>query len=204
MFTSVLSRLALGGLLASSMLSGVALAQSSPSNPSADQIINSLKPTGSVSDTTRGIKPLAPGEAPATAPSPMATPAAAQATAPTGIHTQPPTANLNVVFRSGSADLTPQAITVLNHLGQALTSAQLSSYHFKIVGHTDTTGTADKNLALSQQRAEAVKNYLATKFNVSADRLDATGTGEADLLVPTPPNTPEVRNRRVEIVNLGQ
>ncbi|OYV44464.1 MAG: flagellar motor protein MotB [Acidocella sp. 20-57-95] len=193
----------MGGLLASSMLSGVALAQSSPSSPSADQIINSLKPTGAVSDTTRGIKPLAPGDT-AVAPAPMATPAAVQATSPTGIHTTPPTANLNVVFRSGSADLTPQAITVLNHLGQALTSSQLSSYHFKIVGHTDTTGTADKNLALSQQRADAVKNYLASKFNVSPDRLDATGTGESDLLVPTPPNTPEVRNRRVEIVNLGQ
>ncbi len=199
---SVFSRVFLGSVLAGSVLTGAAHAQSSPS---ADQIINSLKPTGAVGDTTRGIKPLAPGNMGGSS-APMGTMAAAHPTGPTGIRmaSKPPTANLNVVFRSGSADLTPQAITVLNHLGQALTSNQLSSYHFKIVGHTDTTGNAATNLTLSEQRAEAVKNYLATKFNVPAAKLQATGAGESDLLVPTPPNTPELRNRRVEIVNLGQ
>ncbi len=198
----MISLLLLGGVMAGSVVAGSAHAQSSPS---ADQIINSLKPTGTVGDTTRGIKPLAPGGT-GSPSAPMGTMAAAHPGGPTGIRTatSAPTANLNVEFRPGSADLTPQAIVVLNHLGQALTSAQLSSYHFKIVGHTDTTGNAASNLTLSQQRAAAVKNYLATKFNVPADKLQATGDGEADLLVPTPPNTPELRNRRVEIVNIGQ
>ena len=112
--------------------------------------------------------------------------------------------NLEIVFASGSTDLTPQAVAVLNQLGEALTNSQLAAYHFKIVGHTDTTGDAATNLSLSQQRAQAVEAYLNSKFGVADARLQATGVGEADLLVQTPPQTPELRNRRVEIINLGQ
>jgi outer membrane protein OmpA-like peptidoglycan-associated protein len=166
------------------------------SNPTAAQIISALKPTGAVSETTRGIKPLAPGAA-APAPSmvvPVATRAPSDGVAST---------DLNIEFASGSATLTPQAMAELNQLGQALTSAQLAAYNFKIVGHTDTVGTPDVNQALSEARAQAVKSYLEARFNVPDAKLQAEGLGERDLAVATPPNTPELRNRRVQIVNLG-
>jgi outer membrane protein OmpA-like peptidoglycan-associated protein len=64
-------------------------------------------------------------------------------------------------------------------------------------------GSADYNLSLSSQRAAAVVAYLTSKFRVAPARLEAIGLGEQGLLVPTPPQTPELRNRRVQIINLG-
>jgi outer membrane protein OmpA-like peptidoglycan-associated protein len=195
-------------LLAGSALAGAAAAQT---NPSASQLINALKPSGTLSDTTRGIKPLAPDSS-ASAPAPMGTQAAmsmpAQPQSPTPTAPTPdisaPSANLAVDFMSGSATLTPKAMATLDELGKALTSPQLAAYNFKIAGHTDTVGDATTNQSLSEQRAQAVKSYLETKYNVADSRLQAVGLGETDLLVPTPPNTPSQLNRRVQIINLGQ
>jgi OOP family OmpA-OmpF porin len=196
------------------LVSGVALGlaaygpASAQSNPSAQQLINQLAPTGSVSDTTRGIRPISPGgtmQGPGSqAPTAPASPMSAPQTVAAPSASSAPSANLVVDFESGSATLTPQATQALDQLGQALTSQQLAAYNFKIVGHTDTVGSPATNQALSEQRAAAVKSYLETKFGIADTRLQASGVGEADLAVATPANTPEPRNRRVEIVNLGQ
>jgi len=193
-------------LLAASALSGPAFAQT---NPSASQLINALKPSGTLSDTTRGIKPLAPDDSASPNPAPMATPAAMNTPAPQpqaapATDIAAPSANLAVDFMTGSAALTPQAMATLDQLGKALTSPQLASYNFKIAGHTDTVGDPATNQSLSEQRAQAVKSYLETKYNISDSRLQAVGLGENDLLVPTPPQTPSQLNRRVQIINLGQ
>jgi outer membrane protein OmpA-like peptidoglycan-associated protein len=171
------------------------------SNPNAQQIIEALKPTGDLSDTTRGIKPLAPGEMGnmgMPAGSAMSGPSAGSAPAAA------PSTNLNIVFSSGSATLTPEATAELDQLGKALTSHDLAAYKFKIVGHTDTTGTVTGNQSLSEARADAVKQYLEAKFGVTDARLVALGVGESDPVVATPPQTSELRNRRVQIINLGQ
>jgi len=192
---NLLSFGALGAaLLATTFLAVPAHAQS---NPSAQQIINSLKPTGMLSDTTRGIRPLGPGGSASPGMAPMA-PGMAMSAEPA------PSTNLDIVFGSGSATLTPEATAELDQLGKALTSSTLASYHFKIIGHTDTTGLPAANQTLSEQRAAAVKVYLETKFGVPDTRLEAEGVGEADLLVATPPQTPELVNRRVQVINLGQ
>jgi outer membrane protein OmpA-like peptidoglycan-associated protein len=181
-----------------------ALAQSSPS---ADQIIKSLRPTGNlVSGGTRGIR--VGGAPPAPSPAvPVATgqPHAATSHAAAAAPAQPaaPSANLTVNFASGSADLTPQAVQALNELGRALSSSDLAGYKFRIEGHTDTVGTPESNRALSERRAQAVVSYITSHFGVDASRLQAIGMGEEDLAVPTPAQTPEPRNRRVLVVNLG-
>jgi outer membrane protein OmpA-like peptidoglycan-associated protein len=207
--TSKLSILA-ATLLAGSALAGAALAQT---NPSASQLINALKPTGTISDTTRGIKPLGPDSSAPTPASPMNQPAAMNMPTPANpAPTQPapapdmsaPSANLAVDFATGSATLTPRAMATLDELGKALTSPQLAAYNFKIAGHTDTVGDSATNQSLSEARAQAVKSYLETKYGVADSRLQAVGLGETDLLVPTPPNTPNQMNRRVQIINLGQ
>jgi OOP family OmpA-OmpF porin len=193
----------LGSLLATGF-GGAALAQT---NPSAEQLINQLKPGSSLSDTTRGIKPLTPnsvGQTPASAPQSTASVDSASSADNTSSAPTSPSANLDIDFLPGSAALTPQATSSLDQLGKALTSPELASYNFKIVGHTDTTGTADANQSLSEQRAAAVKSYLETKFGVSDSRVQSQGVGESDLLVQTPPNTPNMSNRRVQIINLGQ
>ena len=111
--------------------------------------------------------------------------------------------SLTVNFANGSAELTPDAIHTLDALGSALASKDLATYRFRIEGHTDTVGSREYNLTLSERRAEAVVDYVAKRYGVDPSRLQAVGMGEEGLLVPTPPGTPEPRNRRVQVINLG-
>jgi outer membrane protein OmpA-like peptidoglycan-associated protein len=165
---------------------GMALA-----DPTADDIINSLKPNTALKGPTRGIRAL-----------PSSTPARAPAQARAGGDDRP-SLDLSVQFQSGSANLTPAAIHTLDRLGKALASPQLADDRFRIEGHTDTVGTRETNKPLSQHRAEAVAAYLESTFGIAASRLEAVGVGEDDLLISTPDQTPEPRNRRVHIVNLS-
>lgn len=180
-------------------------------NPSASQIINSLKPSGNlVMGGTRGIR-LAPSDNASAAPAPAASPAQQPRVAsnkPVAVPASPapasgPAVNLTVNFATGSADLTPDAIKTLDQLGQALSSKELAGFKFRIEGHTDTVGSPEYNRALSERRAETVVDYIAKKYGVEPSRMQAVGMGEAGLLVQTPPQTAEPRNRRVEVINLG-
>ena len=66
-----------------------------------------------------------------------------------------------------------------------------------IYGYTDSSGAAEKNLALSAARAASVKSYLASK-GINTGRFNTTGMGIADPVATN--DTPEGRsqNRRVE------
>jgi outer membrane protein OmpA-like peptidoglycan-associated protein len=108
-----------------------------------------------------------------------------------------------VQFANGSAELTPQAVQVLDNLGKALSNPALFGYMFRIEGHTDTVGSAEYNDGLSDRRASAVADYVANNFRVDRGRLEAIGMGKDGLLVPTRDQTPEPRNRRVQVVNVG-
>jgi OOP family OmpA-OmpF porin len=154
--------------------------------PSPDQIIRSLTPTNPTGPS-RGIR-LAPAgtSAPATQAQPRA-----------------PSVNLSVHFTTGSAELTPEAIRVLDNLGKALSDQALAGFRFRIEGHTDTVGTRDYNKDLSERRAAAVVDYLASRYQVDRSRVQAIGMGEDGLLIATPDQTPEPRNRRVQVVNIG-
>lgn len=67
-----------------------------------------------------------------------------------------------------------------------------------VIGHTDTVGSATRNAQLAQDRAEAIRDLL---INEGLDRklIEVTSHGESNLLVPTPDDTDEPRNRRVEV-----
>lgn len=166
--------LAVVGLLAVGLAQPV-LAQTPPS---PDSIVKALTPAGGMGATTRGIR-VVHGKAAA------------------------PSVNLNVDFATGSVQLTPEAVATLDSLGRALTDPTLAHDRFRIEGHTDTVGSAATNQALSEQRAQRVAEYLEDKFAIPPARLKPVGMGEQDLLVPTPPQTPEARNRRVRVVNEG-
>lgn len=66
------------------------------------------------------------------------------------------------------------------------------------VGHTDTMGDLRANVALGLKRANSVRDILV-QAGLAPSTIEVTSHGEADLLVKTPDNTPEPRNRRVEI-----
>jgi OmpA-OmpF porin, OOP family len=180
---------------------------------SADSIINALRPGGNlVTGSTRGIR--LGGSAAPQAPSP-ARPVSATPSNEPATHTAPrvreetttqdagPSINLTVNFTTGSADLTAAARASLDNLGKALASSELATFRFRIEGHTDNVGSREANRLLSQQRAEAVVSYLTSQYNVAPSRLEAVGKGQEDPLVDTPPQTPEARNRRVQVINLG-
>jgi outer membrane protein OmpA-like peptidoglycan-associated protein len=67
-----------------------------------------------------------------------------------------------------------------------------------VVGHTDTVGANDLNLQLGMRRAESVRRILVGA-GVDAMLIEVTSHGEVNPLVPTPDNTSEPNNRRVEI-----
>lgn len=169
-------------LLAAPALAPFALAQA----PTPQSLIEQLRPHEN--PDTRGVLRLPPSPgAPSTS---GVAPAVAR-----------PQATLQVNFGFDSAELTPQAITVLDSLGQALTSRTLTLYRFRLVGHTDAKGSEAYNLALSQRRAEAVARYLRERWDVDATRLVPEGRGFRELADPGQPLSPA--NRRVVVINEG-
>jgi outer membrane protein OmpA-like peptidoglycan-associated protein len=112
-----------------------------------------------------------------------------------------PQKDMRIQFEFGSAELTPSARQVLDELGAALQSEELSSFQFSLVGHTDAVGSDEANLSLSERRAQSVKDYLITEFQIDPARLEASGVGEGDLADPSNPNSGI--NRRVVITNIG-
>ena len=110
---------------------------------------------------------------------------------------------LRVNFATGSATLTPEAEQILANLGAALTSPHLVNFRFRVEGHSDTVGGRVANQALSERRAKAVRDHLIQRHRIVAGRLEAIGLGEQQPLVATPDETPQPRNRRVQILNLG-
>lgn len=67
-----------------------------------------------------------------------------------------------------------------------------------VVGHTDTVGGNDINVRISTQRAFTVRDVLVAA-GLRRDVIEVSSHGENNLLVKTPDNTPEPRNRRVEV-----
>jgi outer membrane protein OmpA-like peptidoglycan-associated protein len=164
-------------------------------DPSVDDLINGLKLDDG---KTRGSRPVAPRAETASVMAP--TPVVARSegrSEPAG------SMNINILFVSGSAELTPAADQTIGTIGKALKSSELATAKFRIEGHTDTVGDPDRNRALSTRRAESVVAELVSKYGVEPDRLQAVGLGEDELSVPTGDQVPEARNRRVRIVNIS-
>lgn len=104
-----------------------------------------------------------------------------------------------IQFDFNSARVRPESRQVLVNLSQALRSPGLVESNFVVEGHTDARGNAAANVKLSQQRAQAVRDFLSAQ-GVAPSRLVATGKGATELANRTEPFAAE--NRRVRIVNL--
>jgi len=103
-----------------------------------------------------------------------------------------------VLFVTGKAELLPIARDRLNEVAKSLKELDDDKL-VSIEGFTDSRGADDMNLKLSQDRANTVRDYLASQ-GVKAEKLRAIGRGEASPVASN--DTPEGRanNRRVEIV----
>lgn len=101
-----------------------------------------------------------------------------------------------VLFEFDSTDLKADGMAKLGEVVQAM--KQQPTLEADVVGHADAQGTEAYNLALSQRRAQAVSDYLATN-GVAASRINAAWRGESEPAFPN--TTAEFRalNRRVEV-----
>ena len=115
---------------------------------------------------------------------------------------KPARVSLQITFETNSAILTPRSRQSLDVVGQALASDKLGTFRFGIEGHADPRGVSAANLALSQLRAQAVRNYLVQNLKIDPARLEAVGKGDREVLNASNPEAPE--NRRVTIVNLSR
>jgi outer membrane protein OmpA-like peptidoglycan-associated protein len=111
-----------------------------------------------------------------------------------------PAVNLeSVTFQTGSAAITADQASQLLALGRYMSGAIARNPReiFLIEGHTDATGSAAFNLALSDRRAETVALALTEYFDVPPQNMVIQGYGEEFLLIPTLEN--ERLNRRVAV-----
>ncbi|MEC7267225.1 MAG: DUF5723 family protein [Bacteroidota bacterium] len=106
------------------------------------------------------------------------------------------TAFNNLSFNTGNAIILEESYASLEKLVEVLSAD--STFKLRIEGHTDDVGTESMNTILSQNRAQAVANYLIEK-GIEETRLEVEGYGETKPVVPN--DSPENRaiNRRVEL-----
>jgi outer membrane protein OmpA-like peptidoglycan-associated protein len=103
----------------------------------------------------------------------------------------------DVLFDTGQATLKPGADRALDRLAQFLKDSPNSA--LLIEGHTDSVGTDDYNLALSQRRAQSVADALTSR-GISSDRVQTKGLGKAYPVASNDTQAGRQQNRRVEIV----
>jgi outer membrane protein OmpA-like peptidoglycan-associated protein len=100
-------------------------------------------------------------------------------------------------FLEASDTLTAESEALLGQIAKVIQDRR--STFVSVTGHTDTTGTDESNYQLGLKRAERLAEIVKTS-GVPATAFWISSHGEGDLVVKTPDNVAEVKNRRVEIV----
>lgn len=107
--------------------------------------------------------------------------------------------NIRIEFAFDSAALDEAQKPKLSKLCNVMKAADIQL--FRIIGHTDASGTDDYNERLSRLRAEEVQRFFVNECGIDAGRLEAVGLGERFLLKDADPDSDE--NRRVEFQALS-
>ena len=100
-------------------------------------------------------------------------------------------------FAAGGAQLLPESETLFDAIKAELAARPVPDV--SVIGHTDTAGDSDVNEKLGLERARAVAARLALP-QADGRAVSVESHGEKNLLIPTPDNTSEPRNRRVEVM----
>jgi outer membrane protein OmpA-like peptidoglycan-associated protein len=105
-----------------------------------------------------------------------------------------------VHFRSGKADLSPEAKAEIDAAAAKVQDDNLKGWVIEIVGYADSTGKTARNRSLSERRADAVINYLVTTYNLPLRRLvQPFGYGSLNPVADNATDEGRALNRRVEI-----
>ncbi|HSC85495.1 MAG TPA: OmpA family protein [Pseudomonas sp.] len=102
----------------------------------------------------------------------------------------------NITFATDSADIASSFYTPLNNLASSF--KQYNQNSIEIVGHTDSTGSHEYNMGLSQRRAQSVANYLQAQ-GVDSTRLSTRGAGPDQPVASNASADGRAQNRRVEV-----
>ena len=160
---------------------------------------------GSASVTNNGGTVALSAAREATTASPIRPPAPARVMTDSEVQTifggalsaqPPPPLHFVVYFRFESDDLADESRQSIPDVLRQI--AARSFPDVTVVGHTDTTGDRAANFQLGLGRAMRVRSLLVAA-GLDDSLIEVTSHGETDLLVPTPDDTSEPRNRRVEI-----
>ncbi|HOO71777.1 MAG TPA: OmpA family protein [Spirochaetota bacterium] len=102
-----------------------------------------------------------------------------------------------IVFKTGSAEIdVEKSKKTLKAVDEII--CNYPGFLVQVEGHTDNVGNAQKNVDLSQKRADAVKNYLIKTLNTPAKRLKSKGFGDTKPIADNKTDKGRAKNRRVD------
>lgn len=104
------------------------------------------------------------------------------------------TVNNDILFAHNSFDLTPEAMSILSELATIIND--IPDTKVQVIGYTDSTGTADYNMKLSQLRANSVAIHL---HELGIDDISELGKGVENPVASNKTEDGRKKNRRVEI-----
>jgi outer membrane protein OmpA-like peptidoglycan-associated protein len=108
---------------------------------------------------------------------------------------------LGIRFPSGRSTIDGSNAALMNKVREALALFPDSS--IVVEGHTDANGSDSTNLILSQDRADAVRQYLVTHFGTNPEKISSIGYGEARPVATNETADGRARNRRIDLVIHG-
>ncbi len=122
---------------------------------------------------------------------------AAPSAKPTALETSG-SVTLNIEFDTAKSDIKPMYNDEIKQVADFMKAHPEAKV--MIQGHTDNVGSEASNIALSQARANSVKDYLVEKFGIAGDRLQAMGYGPNKPIATNATAEGRQKNRRVEAV----
>lgn len=105
-----------------------------------------------------------------------------------------------ILFDVNSAKIKGESYKTLKDISQLL--QEDPQLRLSIEGHTDSDGTDEHNMTLSQDRANSVRDYLVSTYKIDAGRLESKGWGESKPIDSNDTAEGKANNRRVELVKL--
>lgn len=111
----------------------------------------------------------------------------------------------NMLFAFDSAELSDDAMAVIDERIETLRGGARLTSVMKVEGYTDSTGPEAYNMQLSQRRAKAVADYIVSQsYNVKGNDIEVIGRGEADPVAPNTTAEGRAQNRRVVVFAEGE
>jgi OmpA-OmpF porin, OOP family len=105
---------------------------------------------------------------------------------------------LGIKFPSGRSTIDASSAALMKKVQQGL--ALFPGASISVEGHTDANGSDSTNLILSQDRADAVRQYLVANFGLNPEKVSSVGYGEARPVATNETPAGRTRNRRIDLV----